>query len=152
MLCPSSCATRISKGKASHVRGQRVPPSASGSSPVGCAPSQQHPGQDPCFQAVRPWSLGSWIASESWQCLGNALAVGPWGRLMVFPLEDCWMNFYETFFFFFFKAEPEAYGSSQAKGQIGATAAGLHHSHSHMGSEPHLQPTPQLTAMPTEWG
>ena len=27
---------------------------------------------------------------------------------------------------------------------IGATAAGLHHSHSNMGSEPHLQPTPQL--------
>ena len=32
----------------------------------------------------------------------------------------------------------EAYGSSQARGQIGATAAGLHHSHSNARSEPHL--------------
>ena len=36
-----------------------------------------------------------------------------------------------TFFlFFFFRASPTAYGDSQARGQIGATAAGLHHSHS----------------------
>ena len=41
-----------------------------------------------------------------------------------------------------------AYGSSQARGQIGATAAGLHFSHSNVGSEPHLRPTPQLTATP----
>ena len=47
--------------------------------------------------------------------------------------------------FFFFRAAPAAYGSSQAEDLIGAAAAGLHHSHSNMGSEPHLQPTPQLT-------
>ena len=41
-----------------------------------------------------------------------------------------------------------AHGSSQARGQIGATAAGLHHSHSNEGSEPCLQPTLQLTEMP----
>ena len=40
-----------------------------------------------------------------------------------------------------------AYGSSQARGQIGAAAAGLCHSHSSAG-EPCLQSTPQLTAMP----
>ena len=40
-----------------------------------------------------------------------------------------------------------AYGSSQARGLIGATAAGLGHSHSNAGSEPHFRPTPQLTAM-----
>ena len=33
---------------------------------------------------------------------------------------------------------PAAYGSSQARGLIGAVAAGLHHSHSNAGSEPHL--------------
>ena len=32
------------------------------------------------------------------------------------------------FFFFFFRAAPTAYGSSQARGQIRATATGLHHS------------------------
>ena len=41
-----------------------------------------------------------------------------------------------------------AYGDSQARGQIGATAASLGHSHSNTGSEPNLQPIPQLTAKP----
>ena len=52
------------------------------------------------------------------------------------------------FFFSFFRAAPVAYGDSQARGQIRAVAAGLHYSHSSMGSELHLRPTPQLTAMP----
>uniref|UniRef100_A0A8D1SYM9 Cathepsin L n=1 Tax=Sus scrofa TaxID=9823 RepID=A0A8D1SYM9_PIG len=50
--------------------------------------------------------------------------------------------------FFFFRAAATAYGGSQAKGQIQATAPGLRHSHSNAGSKPHLQPTPQLMAMP----
>ena len=41
-----------------------------------------------------------------------------------------------------------AYRGSQARGLIGAIATGLHQSHSNAGSEPHLQPTPQLTATP----
>ena len=52
------------------------------------------------------------------------------------------------FVFFFFKATPEAYGSSWAKGQIRAGAAGLYHSHSNTRSEPHLQPTLPLAATP----
>ena len=52
------------------------------------------------------------------------------------------------FFFLLFKAAPEAYGSSQAGGPIGATAVGLCHSHSTIRSEPCLQPTQQLMAMP----
>ena len=40
-----------------------------------------------------------------------------------------------------------AYGGSQARGLIGAAAAGLHQSHSSTGSELRLQSTPQLTAM-----
>ena len=47
-----------------------------------------------------------------------------------------------------FRATPAAYGSSQARGRMGAAAAGQCHSHSNSGSEPHLQPTPQLMAMP----
>ena len=43
-------------------------------------------------------------------------------------------------------AAPAAYGGSQARGRIGAAAASLHQSHSNAGSEPRLQPTPQLTA------
>jgi len=42
------------------------------------------------------------------------------------------------FSFLLFRAVPAAYGSSQARGPIRASAAGLHHSHSNMGSELHL--------------
>jgi len=48
----------------------------------------------------------------------------------------------------FSSATSMAYGDSQARGLIGAVAAGLCQSHSNAGSEPRLQPTPQLTAMP----
>ena len=47
-------------------------------------------------------------------------------------------------FFCLSKAIP--YGGSQARGQIGAVAASLQHTHSSTGSEPHLGPTPQLMA------
>ena len=40
----------------------------------------------------------------------------------------------------FFRAAPAAYGSSQVRGRIRATALGLHHSHSNTRSEPHLGP------------
>ena len=49
-------------------------------------------------------------------------------------------------FFFLLRATPVAYGSSQARGQIGAAAASLHHSN--VGSEAHLGPAPQLKATP----
>ena len=51
-------------------------------------------------------------------------------------------------YFLLFRAAPEAYGSSQARGLIRAMAAGLHYSHSKLGSEPRLRPTPQLMATP----
>ena len=43
-----------------------------------------------------------------------------------------------TFFLFFSRAIPMAYGGSQARGLIRAVAAGLHHSHSNARSELHL--------------
>ena len=52
------------------------------------------------------------------------------------------------FFVFFWGVTPAAHGHSQGRGRIGPTAMGLHHSRSNSGSEPHLRPTPQLTAMP----
>ena len=48
------------------------------------------------------------------------------------------------FFFFSLGAAPEAYGSSQARGWIGAAAAGLYHSHSNVRSWLRLRPIPQL--------
>ena len=61
--------------------------------------------------------------------------------------------YYETdiflsIFFFLFRATPTVYGGSQARGRIGAAAAGLCHSHSNLELKLHLQPIPQLTAMP----
>ena len=56
--------------------------------------------------------------------------------------------FFVLFLFYFFRTAPTAHGGPQARGQIGAVATGLRHSHSNTGSEPHLGPTPQLTAMP----
>ena len=53
--------------------------------------------------------------------------------------------FFCIFALLLFRATSTAHGSSQARAQIGATAAG--HSHSTAGSEPCLQPTPQLRAM-----
>ena len=45
----------------------------------------------------------------------------------------------EYFFFFsFFRDTPAAFGRSQTRGLIRATAAGLYHSHSNMGFELHL--------------
>ena len=52
----------------------------------------------------------------------------------------------EFFFFCLFRATPAPYGGSQSRGPAGVVAAGLCPSHSHAGSELHLQPIPQLTA------
>ena len=54
---------------------------------------------------------------------------------------------YIYFLFLLLRAVPTAYGSSQARGQIGATGAVIHHGHSYTVSEPCLRPTPQLMPM-----
>ena len=56
------------------------------------------------------------------------------------------LNKKNLFYFYLFIfaiswATPVAYGGSWARGQIRAVAAGLHQSHSNVGSEPCLQPT-----------
>ena len=51
-------------------------------------------------------------------------------------------------FFLLFRVEVVAYGSSQARGWIRATAAVLYHSHNNTRYEPCLLPTPELTATP----
>ena len=61
--------------------------------------------------------------------------------------------YYYYFFFFFFRAVPMAYGSSQVRDQIGAAAAGRHHSSAR--SKQHLRLMPQLATpdpQPTERG
>ena len=67
--------------------------------------------------------------------------------LLKFILKENLFFFFNFYFFVFSRATPKAYGDSQARGRIRVTAAGLCQSHSNTGSEPHLRPTPQLTAM-----
>ena len=51
------------------------------------------------------------------------------GFLSTYSVSDT-IHVYFFFFIFLFRAVPLAYGGSQARGRIGATAAGLRHSHS----------------------
>ena len=67
-------------------------------------------------------------------------------QIQTSALWDLYFSFF--FSFFFFRAIPVAHGGSQARGQMGATASSLDHSHSNVESQPHLRPTPQLKAMP----
>ena len=66
-------------------------------------------------------------------------------QIIVFLIQS--VNYYYFFVFCIFRATPMAYGGFQARGLIGATAAGLCQSHSNGRSEQCLRPTPQLMAM-----
>ena len=57
----------------------------------------------------------------------NCQAWGLWRRNEELPESALLLLFH---FILLFRAEHVAYGSSQARGRIGATAADLHHSHS----------------------
>ena len=52
------------------------------------------------------------------------------------------VGFFGFVLFLLFRATPKAYGGSQARGTVRATAAGLHHRHSNIRSKPRLRPTP----------
>ena len=82
----------------------------------------------PSVRASPALALYSCPSSET-----NRVALG-----MVFLFLFCFVCF-----FVISRATPMANGGSQARGRIGAVAAGLRQSHSNGGSE---QPTPQLTA------
>ena len=70
------------------------------------------------------------------------------GSHSIHPLKGFFGFFFFFSFLFFFRVTPTAYGGSQARGPIRAVATDLHHSHTNSRSEPHLRPTPQLTATP----
>ena len=70
----------------------------------------------------------------------------PWAPMVSKPCLTLHLFFWS--FCLFLSRSPAAYGGSQARGPVGAVAAGLRQSHSNAGSEPCLWPTPQLTATP----
>ena len=59
--------------------------------------------------------------------------------------EECWVLLLFLFFLLHFRTALLAYENSQARGQIGATATSLHHSHTR--SKPCPWPIPKLMAM-----
>ena len=83
----------------------------------------------PSLRAFNPWS----------ECLG---------LLFIYLYSFFLVVVVFLILFCFFRAVPAAYGGSQARSRIKAAAAGPHPSHSNVGSKPHLQPIPQLMAMP----
>ena len=66
------------------------------------------------------------------------------GTLHLFFVACVAIAIFFVLFFLSFRAAPVAYGGSQARIPIRTVAAGLCHSHSSVGSEPHLRPTPIL--------
>ena len=104
-----------------------------------------------CHAHSQKKKVNEWINT----LLDNNYSERSWWRVSeapdsVYSSVNCLVLFF-FFFFHFFRATPMAFGNSDARGWTGATAAGLCHSHSNMGSEPHLQPTPQPMAMPDPW-
>ena len=70
------------------------------------------------FREMSTWHINRWFKKKS--------------------TKNCIMYDFCFLFVCLFRAIPAAYGSSQARGRIRAAAASLHHSHSNMGSKPHL--------------
>ena len=77
-----------------------------------------------------------WEVEEAGQQDGGDRAQevqGPQLGVQHFALGEQKSLIISIFTFLLFRAIPAAYGSSQARGQIGTTAASLHHSHSNAG-------------------
>ena len=106
-----------------------------------------------CLERV--WSsLVAWVKDLALSLL--CCGFDPWPRNFCMPWAWPKMKRESLVFFFFFffwslcllRATPTAYGGPQARGLVGAVAAGLHQSYSNARSLPRLRPTPQLTAAP----
>ena len=103
------------------------------------------------------WRGGRLIWEGIWgNFWSNSVYMGYTNLSNLIELCTLFSYFYFILFFCYFRARPTAYGGSQARGPIGATAASLHNSHSNTGSKPPLRLKPQLTVMtdpqPTEQG
>ena len=112
-------------------------------SPPKQKPSQQLFSQSHC-PVVSAREITHCELNPVWQ-IGNFLCRKFFGFTLCFPRVNTELLIFLFFFYFFFifclfRAMPTANGSPQARGQIGAIAASLHHSQSDSGSEPHLQP------------
>ena len=89
------------------------------------------------------------IKFPSWSWLGGSsrFYAQTWPLLwLVYASPSIFLSYFMNFIYLFiYSFCLTVYGVSQARGWIGAVAAGLRHSHSNTSPEPCLQPTPQLT-------
>ena len=90
------------------------------------------------------WSVHRNLQSD---CQKHRISVSEHTLLSEKVRLKCSISWVSFFFLSLFRAKPMAYGSPQARGWMWAVAASLHHSYNNVGFEPHLWPTPQLTAM-----
>ena len=74
--------------------------------------------------------------------------LGDWATVVFLLAVHVKYVFFFSFVFCHFRAEPAAYGGSQAWGPIRTVAAGLHQSHSNARSESRLQSASQLITTP----
>ena len=111
-----------------------------------------------CLVLAMPVACGSslgqrWNPSHSSypsRCSDNARSLTHCLTSELYTAVSCFVISYCSIVFvcLLFTATTPAYRSTHARRLIGATVAGLRHNHSNAESEPHLQPTPQLTATP----
>ena len=103
------------------------------------------------MEPASSWTLVRFVTAEplelQWSGILFANILPPW-IVYFFPQSNHPPYFYFILFYFFVfsRVSPVAYGGSQARGLIGAEAAGLRQSRSHTASQPSLRPTPQLMA------
>ena len=97
----------------------------------------------PGIKLVPSWILVRFVSSEPWWEFPKDTLF--WLQIFISYIIFHGIEYYNFFFSFSLSV---AYGGSQARGLIRAAAAGLSDSHSNTRSEPYLQPTSQLTAMP----
>ena len=126
-----------------------------GSSPTPCPPGSQTP-PGPCPALCPPACFLQSFLIRTKPLLHETAPTNPLLRFL--SSRKYFISFYFIYLFFVFLsfvvvvaiswAAPAAYGGSQARGRIRAVATSLRQSHSNAGSEPRLQPTPQLTATP----
>ena len=123
------------------------------------ASSLYWPVQQVIIKVIHPTFLFN--LEMSWGPFGRCSSCPGWAQRELsldWPDDQSWWHVRVTYnpafllfsflFIYFFRAAHAAYGGSQARGLIRATAAGLHQSHSNVGFEPHMWPTPQLMGMP----
>ena len=87
-----------------------------------------------CATTGQAKHLAGIVASRKPSVNANYYCSGPIG-LRVDQKESYQEKIRIFFLFLLFRATPAAYGGSQARGRIGATAASLHNSHSNASSE-----------------